>query len=350
MTKKVLGVDAGGTKTLAVIADDEGRVLGIGRAGSGNFQGGNPKQAGGEVRKAVEGTLASAGLVPDQVNAAFYGMAGADRPADFQIVEDMLREANPVERWGFENDAVIVLRSGARDGVGIGVICGTGTNVVGFNARGERVQVGGLGYMFGDTGGASHIATLGIRHAVRGNDGRGKSTILYEKFTTGLGLANLDDLVGLYYEGSPSPPNISSFASLVFESADEGDAVAIEILTHVGREMGNAARAALRRLFDPADDVSVVMGGGVFKRAANPTMHNAFRDDVLSEYPRARLIVPELEPVFGALFFAFDRVGVPVTDELAARLGESSKRVVPGCACENQKLLRPFELGPTQRI
>ena len=34
----VLGIDAGGSKTIALLADEEGRIVGEGRAGAANLQ------------------------------------------------------------------------------------------------------------------------------------------------------------------------------------------------------------------------------------------------------------------------------------------------------------------------
>ena len=80
----------------------------------------------------------------------------------------MLEPVFTISRWDFENDASIGIWAGTGDGVGVGVICGAGTNVLGFNGRGGRVQIGGMGYLFGDYAGGRFLATLAIRAAMRG--------------------------------------------------------------------------------------------------------------------------------------------------------------------------------------
>ena len=80
--KHVVGVDAGGTKTVALVSDVTGRALGAGRAGPGNFQAVGVELAKAQVGKAVETALGEAGVAAQEVEAVFYGMAGADRPAE----------------------------------------------------------------------------------------------------------------------------------------------------------------------------------------------------------------------------------------------------------------------------
>ena len=65
----VLGVDAGNSKTVAVVADVNGRVLGFGRAGNGDIYGAATEQA------AVDAVIAAA----DAAMTAAYGRADHTR-------------------------------------------------------------------------------------------------------------------------------------------------------------------------------------------------------------------------------------------------------------------------------
>lgn len=315
MIKHVVGVDAGGTKTVALVSDVTGRVLGAGKAGPGNFQAVGVEFAKAQVRKAVETALGAAGIAAREVEAVFYGMAGADRPADFAIIERFLSEVNPAPRMGLENDATIALRAATYDGVGVVAICGTGTNVIGFNREGVRVQVGGLGYMFGDGAGADYIGMLAVRMATRGHDGRGKPTVLYDMLCEKLHLKRLDDLVERFYSGSSGQERVqvAFLAPLVFEAALRGDEVARDILRSVGEELAIAVLAALRKLFSPATAVKVVLSGGVFANADDPIMTDTLKALVLEEYPAAEFILLKDPPVLGAVLSALDLAGVEIT-------------------------------------
>lgn len=326
--KCVLGVDAGGTKTLALVSALDGRVVGGGKAGPGNFQAVGVDLAKGQVKRAIDLAIESAGVTPADLEAAFYGMAGADRPADFAIIEKFLTEVNPAPRVGLENDATIALRAATGDGVGVVAVCGTGTNVIGFNREGKRVQVGGLGYMFGDGAGANHIGMLAVRMATRGHDGRGKPTVLYDMLCRKLHLENLDDLVERFYPGSESRVHVAFLAPVVFEAAQRGDEAACDILREVGEELATAILAALRKLFSPGDSVKIVLSGGVFANADDPVMTDTLESHVLREFPGADFILLKDPPVLGAVLSALDLAGVEAASGVREALWSTWKAYV----------------------
>lgn len=322
----VLGIDAGATKTFAMIADYQGRIVGTSVAGTGNFQIRGIEPARIEVEKAINGAIEVAGIRRDQVQAAFYGMAGADRDKDFEYVHQVVEPVNPAPRMSIENDAVIILKVGVLDGIGIGVVCGTGTNCIGFNKRGERLQVGGLGDIFGDKAGASYIGPTAFSRAVRGYEGRGPKTMLYEMFCEEIGVERLFDVIEFFYHGSNRGISFSQLTPIVFKAANLGDKVALDLLKEVGYEMGITVNAAISKLYHPEEHVKVVIGGSVAQKGENPAMLDAFRETISKHHPDNEVIVPTLEPAYGAIFYAYDMVNVEVTDEIIANLNQTFKR------------------------
>jgi N-acetylglucosamine kinase-like BadF-type ATPase len=316
----VVGVDAGGSKTLCAVADSAGRVLGLGRAGPGNWQVSGVDGARDSVCASVDSALGAAGVSAAEVRAAYYGMAGADRPADFDRVRELLEPINPWARWSFENDATIALRAEVPAGVGIGVICGSGTNVVGFNAAGERVQIGGFGFAFGDSAGANHIGTFAMRHAWRAVDGRGPATALVPAIERFFGVATLADVIENLYAGSIPWGRL---APLVFAVAEAGDGVARSILIEVGEELALAAGAAWQRLFSPeaasvAAAVAVVAGGSLFQEPSFPLLFDTFRHGLGRRHPGAQVVRLAVPPVLGAVYAALEQLDVKVSEGSAA--------------------------------
>src|SRR5205085_6106449 len=123
--------------------------------------------------RAVQGALRGAGAAPSDVAAACFGLCGADRPKDFDTCRRLLSGVSPVADLDLKNDTTIALRAGTADGVGIGLVAGTGANQIGVNRRGELHKVGGLARVLGDSGGALDIAEQAVAAAMRGHDGRG---------------------------------------------------------------------------------------------------------------------------------------------------------------------------------
>jgi N-acetylglucosamine kinase-like BadF-type ATPase len=321
----VIGVDAGGSKTLCAVADDTGAVLSLGRGGPGNWQVSGIEGAREAVAASISAALASAGLERGQVRAAYFGMAGADRPADFERVDETLAPIHPWARWSFENDATIALRAEVPTGPGIGVICGSGTNVVGFDDTGGKVQIGGFGFAFGDGAGANHLGTMAMRHAWRGLDGRGSETSLVAALEEFFEVESLTDVVERLYAGSI---RWGRLAPLVFTAAEQGDAVARAILVDVGEELAVAAAAAWTRLFgDGAREVTVVAGGSVFQRPHYPLLFDTFRIRLEQRCPGARVVRLSVPPVLGAVYCALELLGRPVSGRLASEFRANITRL-----------------------
>ena len=116
----VLGVDGGNTKTLALVARQDGSILGKGRAGCGDIYGAaSPAAAIGAIAHAVEAALREAGIQPGELTASVFSLAGADWPEDFRLLEDAMRERGYGQSMIVVNDAMGALRGGAPNGIGV---------------------------------------------------------------------------------------------------------------------------------------------------------------------------------------------------------------------------------------
>jgi N-acetylglucosamine kinase-like BadF-type ATPase len=320
----VLGVDAGGTKTIAVVADVTGQVQGYGKSGPANFQDCGVVRAAEEIRLAVQAAAGQAGVDPSCFQAVCYGVSGADRPKDFKTVMGITHPLTPCPIFRLENDTIIALRAGTPDGVGIAVVAGTGSNTIGRTARGEKLQVGGLGRLSGDFGSAGQLAEAAIVASIMGQDGRSPYTMLTNKITTHLGIEKIEDIIEFFFhDADRSALPVGSLAPLVFETASEGDKVAQSILREAGSKLGDALRVIIDRLFAHEEDLTVVFGGSIFQRATNLTLFEALVRSCREHRPKTRFVRLQVEPVLGAVAFAFDDAGWDLTVERWERLKES---------------------------
>ncbi|RLB59827.1 MAG: ATPase [Deltaproteobacteria bacterium] len=321
----VLGVDAGGSKTLAVVAEPGGRVTGVGRAGGANFQACGRAGARGQLARAVSAALSQAGAGSESIAAACFGVAGADRPRDFATIEAFTRDLVPAARYRLENDSLVALRAGTADGVGIALIAGTGSNAVGRNAAGEKLQVGGLGRLSGDWGSAWQLGEQAVVAAMMARDGRGPATALQQDICRRLGLDDILDVIEYdFYDHDGPPLDLGALAPLVFAAAGRGDEVAAEILRRAGARVARAAAVIADRLFPGRDDFPVVFGGAVFQRGSHPLLVDTVRQLLRNDYPGARFVRLRVAPVLGAVAWAADALGPPGGgEELVERLADS---------------------------
>jgi N-acetylglucosamine kinase-like BadF-type ATPase len=145
----VLGIDAGGTKTVCQLADDTGEVLAEARRGGANLQAAGELEVEKVLHDVMEEAIGDHDVVPA---AICLGIAGVDRPDDARVVRGLMKRIGYKARVLVVNDALIALEAGAPETAGVVVIAGTGSIAYGRNERGQAARAGGWGYMLGDEG------------------------------------------------------------------------------------------------------------------------------------------------------------------------------------------------------
>lgn len=297
-----LGVDGGGSKTLAVVCDESGHIVGRAVSGCGNHQLG-VELAQRNIRAAVDEALQQAGIEKEQVVRSVFGLAGADREADFRILRPMIAELDMGDHE-IVCDTVIGLRAGTKQAHGVVVICGSGTNCYGINRQGEELQVGGFGYAFGDFGGGSDLAVEVFRSVIRAWEGRERSTLLSEPALRMLAMASEEEMFHHYLDHERRIPR--DLAKLLFEVAEQ-DETAQSILAKQGRELGKAAGAVIRKLRMEDDQFDLVMAGSILTRGDSRYILPHLDAQIRELAQGCEPTILALEPVAGALFMALGR-------------------------------------------
>src|SRR5439155_10380784 len=90
-----LGIDGGGTRTAAALADERGRVLARAEAGPSNPHKVGFEAAQRELLRAARRALRQARLRPRALDAVCVGLAGADRPSVHRRLLAWLRQSSP---------------------------------------------------------------------------------------------------------------------------------------------------------------------------------------------------------------------------------------------------------------
>jgi N-acetylglucosamine kinase-like BadF-type ATPase len=293
----VLGVDGGGTKTHAVVADEHDGVLGEGFAGPSNPLRVGVNSAAAAVREATDKALDAAGLRRADVQAAEVGLAGVRR-ADLR---ERMREALMglgVGEVEVVTDAEIALHGATSGAPGLVLIAGTGSICCGRNARGKRVCAGGWGPLAGDEGGGAWLARRALQAVAQAADGRGPLTALSQAACRYFNVATPDDLSMAIYAPSMTNERIAGFGRSVVEAAQKRDAVAHAIVAEAGRELGRAASAVIRRLQMERERFQVAYVGSVFR--AGELIFDPLRETISAVAPQAYLAPPQLAPAVAA--------------------------------------------------
>jgi N-acetylglucosamine kinase-like BadF-type ATPase len=301
----VIGIDAGGTKTVGLLGDESGTVLREARSGGANLR----LQGELSVEKSLFQVI-DALDAPQAVDALCLGIAGVGNDADRAVVRDVLRRLGIRRAVRIVNDAEIALVAGAPDGHGIVLVSGTGSIAYGVDPSGKNARSGGWGYLLGDEGSAFWLGHAAVRAGIRAADGRGPATILFERICEHLDLREPVRLVEWFYDQELSRTRVAQLARLVEEAAADGDETAQDLLDHAARHLARAARAVERQLDFPGA-FPLVLSGGAFRACPSLVRRLEAR---LDDLPNARVVRLEVEPATGAVKLALEllRESAPV--------------------------------------
>ena len=302
VTRHVLGIDAGGTKTRAILADEMGRAVAGSRGGGANLRTHGELEVEKVLHSVIEQAEAEAGV---RAEALALGIAGADRPDDHAVLREILRRIGFKERVVVANDARIAFVAGSERRVGLALICGTGSIAWGRNASGEIARAGGWGWHLGDEGSGFWIGERAIRGVLRAFDGRGPATALAKPLLEHFGIARPEQIVHAVYDREYPRHRVAMFSVEVEKASENGDGLAREILAAASEELVLAARTVVRRLRLEEGPYDVVLSGGTFR--ALPSLEESARAALSSA--RARVSRLEEEPVMGAVKLALEELG-----------------------------------------
>jgi N-acetylglucosamine kinase-like BadF-type ATPase len=242
-----LGIDGGGTHTVALLANRDGSILGRGTAGPSNLQAVGKERALQALDEAVSAAFTAAGSTRGPVASACLGLAGADRSDDHGIIREWADRVRLSEKIEITNDAAILLAAGTPQGFGLALIAGTGSIAFGRSADGRRARGGGWGYLLGDEGSAYALVMAGLRAVAQAADGRRPATRLTERFLSKLGLTHPQELIAAVYRSGRDRADFAALAPLILEAVEE-DNIATVIVEREAGELARAGEAVVRQL------------------------------------------------------------------------------------------------------
>ena len=317
----ILGIDAGNTKTIALIADASGTVLGWGRAGGSNIYVSRPR-AIAAIDQAVQAARSRVGLPvsgPSVSKSDFASVtlsaSGADWPEDFQLLECLLAERGWARRWQVVNDAVGALRAGSLEGTGVAVVCGTSAGVA---ARSPEGAVWHSSY-WQEPEGADELAELTLRAVYRAELGIDPPTSLTAGVLAHYRQESVEGLLhALTRRDRRAPRRLGRLARLLLDEAELGDAASLKIVCEHGGSLGDYALAAARRV-GLSGPYTLVTSGGVMRHPSK-VLAQALMQRVHTVNPQVGWQASRHEPVFGALLLALELARHPVDAALLRRL------------------------------
>lgn len=312
-----LGVDGGGTKTAFALLDADGALLARHQSGSAYYLETGLEQAAAMLRHGVGETLALAGVAPQAVSFAFFGLPAYGEDSLLQAALDALPgDLLAPARYRCGNDMLCSWAGSLVCGDGVSIIAGTGSIAYG-QYGGREARAGGWGELFSDEGSAYWIAREGLNLFSRMSDWRAPRGPLYDIIRASAQLgADLDLCAEVYSRRKGERSQVAQFARLVQQAAAAGDGQAQAIFARAAEELAAIVDAVRRQLRVPAEvALPVSYSGGAFNPAS--PLPRSF-GQALGRLGSFVLTPPVFEPVIGAALYAARCCGqFPPPDTLA---------------------------------
>ena len=279
-----LGIDGGGSKCKAKLQSASGNIVGVGVSG--------PANVARSIEVSIHSILESAALAaedagltkdcfPDLIVGA--GLAGLNLPAGQEAFNNW---QHPFKKMYATTDLQIACAAAHGGEDGAVIITGTGSCGL-VSVDGKVETLGGHGFVAGDKGSGSWIGAEAIRRSLRAADGLAKKTELFAHICD---MLSVQDALGITESlMAATPTQYAKIAPLVFEMAEQGDEVAIDIIKSAANYIDLLARKLLEK-----NPPRLSMLGGVSQRIK----------PWLSSDVQASLSEPKNQPESGAIFFA----------------------------------------------
>ena len=309
-----LGVDAGGTKSDAVLIDETGAVIGWGR--------------GGSAHSLYVGTQAALESYAEAVKSAL----GDHHPNELWVAGPWYRALDaldiglPEVRFVQARELTMGLAM-ALETCGVLVLSGTGSFVGGLTESGQTLTLDGLGPVLGDHGSGYQIGLMGIRAAMASCWSPRRRTVLEQIIPRELGVRTLEGVFDLVYTQHIGRSRIASAARAVARAAEDGDEIARNIILHAADDISEVLADVIGRLGIEDSDLALVASGGVAQGSA--LYWDRVCERALEIAPRLRPIRPKVRPCVGAALLALKAMGIAWSHDLLARIEETQTPFLP---------------------
>ena len=301
--KYYLGVDCGGTKSLFMLSDENGRLLATYRTGSGSFFAHGAEGIRRLVEQGTAEVCRQAGISAQDIACAGLGFPGYGEGEN--TAQDILKACESVLGEGkavCDCDCALGWAGALAMEPGVNIVAGTGSIVYGVDEQGRSARASGWGRP-GDEGSCRWIGEKLIQFYTKQADGRMERTMLYDAFRAHFGIE--DDLMFIYptlHELMGSASETAKLQMLVQELERQGEPWAKRIYEEAAQELAAGAGAVAQKL-GLALGYPVSYSGGLFRSG----------DSILKPLERevrqngGILIPPHFTPEQGAVLMAMRR-------------------------------------------
>lgn len=302
--KYYLGIDGGGSKTTAVVFDENGFFVKKAIGESINYYSVGLETA----RKNINDIIVS--LDFGNYESVFIGMSALNERANSETTNRFASGIISSQKITMDSDLFVALEAMATEGECAVIISGTGSMAIMRNADGLISHAGGWGYILGDEGSGYVIGLGGIKAAIRSVEG-GKKTELLSACLKHFGIKDIYELIDLYYDKGVERKTTAAFAKSVLELSST-DQVSAEIIEAQATDLAETAKALIKN-----PECKTGLWGGVFQNS------ELFRQKFTEKSGFTKASLLPLTPEQGAILAAMKESGIKITEEIINNIKKS---------------------------
>lgn len=323
--KYVLGIDQGGSKTYAMVANELGELLSFGSAeGASHFDSGLDS-AISTICDASFQAIQEAGIELGNITHITAGLTGVDWPQEEKMLHDALGLALEVsnEKITVINDSLIALRAGTSKPSGCILCAGSGLNCAVRDGPGRE-------YVFGyyiqnrDQGGMA-LGKRTIQAVFDAHCGLLEPTALTAMVLSHMGCSTVDEMLFRKVSAKLDSRLILLLPHVIEAAVMSGDVVAYDVMKSFAHDIARYAVAGLGRFGMLGEETEVVLSGSVFKCKA-PVLQQTVTEVIRAAAPGAIIVQSEYEPVVGAVLMALDRTEGADKQDIKQRIKRGALR------------------------
>ena len=294
-----LGIEGGGTKTVAIVASPDGTRITRVEAGSANFRLLRDDELEARLREVHPHcpTPAAIGI----------GMAGVREEADRARLRKIAGLVWPEVPVFAGNDLETALAAstatpGRPAAARVVIISGTGSCVFGQSAAGKSIKVGGWGHYLGDRGSGYDIGLSAVKESILHFDRTGQWPPLGARLLRSMLFNEPNDFIAWAQKATKA--EVAVLAVDVFEAAQAGDRLARNLLNRAATMLAEDAVTCARRLCGRPRPVVFVLAGSVLLK--QPAFSQLVKRKILADWPSATVQAIVREGAWGGVALAQD--------------------------------------------
>lgn len=283
-----LGIDGGGTKTVAVVTDEKGRIITTVSGDTINFYSVGYENARKNLSELMNKITAETEIC--SFSGAFIGCSALDCEADNETTERLCDGIINADKIKMHSDVYIALKSVKNAECPCVAICGTGSIATGEDKNGNTHVTGGWGHILGDEGSAYSIAVKALEICCQMCD-KDKKTPLLESAEKFFGVTDFRKAIDIIYSDDMTKDKLAHFA----ETLDINDGTVRKIIITEAQKFAFTVQTLLEKMKN-CDVLGLY--GGVFQH--NSFFREEFSDTIRKNFPHTEIKLIETPPAVTA--------------------------------------------------